>query len=257
MFRPRKVLACLLATAAGFTLALQSTRLVAGQSSGAPRTFEVASIKPNPSGEMSSRSGTRAGGRYIGSNMTLKGLIMQAYGLQHFQVIGGPGWSETDRYDINAKGEENVPESQIFLMLQSLLAERFKLKVHRETKESGIYFLVVGKNGVKLQAAAGTGSSFSVGNRKITAQGASMDDFTHALTMQLGQPVVDKTGVTGKYDLTLSWAPDAAAGTAGGDAAPSIYTVIQEQLGLRLEPGKGPVEVLVIDSAEKPTSDGH
>ena len=257
MLIPPKVLASLLVTATGFALAFHSTPHVGAQSNAAPPAFEVASIKPNTSGEMSSRAGTRAGGRYIGSNMTLKGLVMQAYGLQHFQVTGGPGWSETDRYDINAKGEENVPERQIFLMLQSLLAERFKLKVHRETKESGIYSLVVGKNGVKLQPAAGTGSSFSVGNRKITAQGASTDDFARALTMQLGQPVVDKTGVTGKYDITLSWAPDAAAVGAGSDASPSIFTVIHEQLGLRLEPGKGPVEVLVIDSAEKPKPDGR
>ena len=242
---------------AGFTLAFHLTSRVSAQSTGPQPAFEVASIKPNASGEMSSRSGTRPGGRYIGTNMSLKGLVMQAYGLQHFQVTGGPGWIETDRYDINAKGEENVPERQISLMLQSLLAERFKLKVHRETKESGIYSLVVGKNGVKLQPSSAQGVSFGVGGRKITAQGASMADLANLLTIQVRQPVLDKTGVAGRFDITLSWVPDAASATAGVDAAPSIFTVIQEQLGLRLEPGKGPVEILVIDSAEKPKPDGY
>src|SRR5262245_55761158 len=173
MLTGHKVLMSFLATVAGLTPAFHVTPRVAAQST-TPPAFEVASIKPNTSGEMSSRSGTRAGGRYIGTNMTLKGMVMQAYGLQDFQVTGGPGWVETDRYDINAKGEENVPERQIWLMLQSLLAERFKLKVHREKKESGIYSLVVGKNGAKLQTSTAKGGSLSVGGRKITAQGASM-----------------------------------------------------------------------------------
>jgi uncharacterized protein (TIGR03435 family) len=257
MLTEYKALTSFFVAVAGFTLLFHPVRRLAAQSSGAQPAFEVASIKPNTSGEPGSRSGTRAGGRYIATNMSLKGMVMQAYGLQSFQITGGPGWIETDRYDINAKGEENVPERQIWLMLQSLLTERFKLKVHRETKESGIYSLVVGKSGVKLQPSSATGGSFSVGGRKITAQGASMDDLANLLTMQVGQPVFDKTGVTGKFDITLSWAPDAASAAGGVEAAPSIFTVIQEQLGLRLESGKGPVETLVIDSAEKPTPDGH
>jgi uncharacterized protein (TIGR03435 family) len=255
MFTRHKLLASLLATAGGFTIVMQLTPNVAAQSSGARPAFEVASIKPNTSGEPGARSGTRPGGRYIAMNTSLKGMVMQAYGLQSFQITGGPGWLETDRYDVNAKGEENIPERQIWLMLQSLLADRFKLKVHREMKESGIYSLVVAKSGLRLQPSSATGVNFGVGGRKIVAQGASMDDLTNLLTIQLGQPVSNKTGVTGRFDITLSWAPDAA--TAGSEGAPSIFTVIQEQLGLRLESGRGPVEILVIDSAEKPTPDGH
>jgi uncharacterized protein (TIGR03435 family) len=255
MFTRHKLLASLLATAGGLTIVMQPTPNVAAQSSGARPAFEVASIKPNTSGEPGARSGTRPGGRYIAMNTSLKGMVMQAYGLQSFQITGGPGWLETDRYDVNAKGEENVPERQIWLMLQSLLADRFKLKLHRETKESGIYSLVVARSGLRLQPSSATGVNFGVGGRKIVAQGASMDDLTNLLTIQLGQPVSNKTGVTGRFDITLSWAPDAA--TAGSEGAPSIFTVIQEQLGLRLESGRGPVEILVIDSAEKPTPDGH
>src|SRR5262245_9243716 len=105
MSNEHKPLTSFVATVAGFVLACALTLHVAAQSTGAPPAFEVASIKPNTSGEMSSRSGTRPGGRYIGTNMSLKGLVMQAYGLQHFQITGGPGWIDTDRYDINAKGE--------------------------------------------------------------------------------------------------------------------------------------------------------
>src|SRR5262245_19844059 len=132
MFTEHKVLTSFLATVPGLTLAFHlSTHAAAQSATGSQPTFEVASIKRNISGEPGGRSGTRPGGRYFTTNTSLKGLVMQAYGLQNFQITGGQGWIETEKYDVNAKGEENVPDSQIRLMLQSLLSERFKLKVHR------------------------------------------------------------------------------------------------------------------------------
>jgi uncharacterized protein (TIGR03435 family) len=224
---------------------------------GARPAFEIASIKPNHSGEMGSRTGTRPGGLFIATNVSLKAMIMQAYNLQDFQVSGGPGWIDSDRFDVSAKAESDVPEEQIMLMLRLLLEKRFQLKAHRDTRERGIYALVVATNGPKLKKAEGTGYSFGVGGRKLTAQRASLSDLANILSIQLGRTVLDKTGLTDLYDITLSWAPTPGTSAESSrppadEAAASIFTAIQEQLGLRLEPSRGPVELLIIDGAQKP-----
>jgi uncharacterized protein (TIGR03435 family) len=224
---------------------------------GARPSFEAASIKPNRSGEMGSRTGMRPGGLYIATNVSLKSMILQAYNLQDFQVSGGPGWIDSDRFDVNARAGSDVPEDQILLMLRLLLEERFQLRAHRTTRETDVYALVAGKDGTKLTKAEGKGYSFGVGSRKLTAQGAALSDLANLLSMQLGNAVLDRTGLTGRYDLTLSWAPTSGTSTdglpsTGEEKAASILTALQEQLGLRLERTRGPVEVLIIDGAQPP-----
>jgi len=190
---------------------------------------------------------------------------MDAYELEPYQIIGGPKWMDSDRYDIAAKAEgEGTPaKAQVRLMLQALLADRFRLRVHRETREMLVYMLVIGKGGPKLkESATGSQSSFSLSSggplTEITVSRGSMEQLAiHLSSAGIGRPVLDRTGLTGSYDYKLRWtsgmsaAPDGTPADAGGQ--PSIFTAIQEQLGLKLESGKGPTELVVIDNVEKPS----
>jgi uncharacterized protein (TIGR03435 family) len=147
-------------------------------------------------------------------------------------------------------------------MFQQILADRFKLVAHHETRELPIYQLTIGKNGSKLKESAPDdpastkpsrkGIMFGPGRGKVTATGGSLSMFITALSRQLGRIIVDKTGLTGRYDFTLEWTPDDAA--PSDQSGPGIFTAIQEQLGLKLEPTKGPVDVIVIDHIEKPSA---
>ncbi len=185
---------------------------------------------------------------------------MTAYELEGYQLVGGPKWMDDDRYDIEARaGGESAPTSaQVQLMLQSLLADRFQLKFHRETKQLPEYELVVGKSGPKLKASAPESvKSLSFGDSGsvtvLTVSKGSMDQLAKQLgNSGLGRPVLDKTGLTGEYDYELRWSAE-PGGTDLADRPPSVVTAIQEQLGLKLESIKGPVETFVIDHAEKPS----
>jgi uncharacterized protein (TIGR03435 family) len=293
----------------------QDSQTGATQAKPVEKSFEVASIKPSEADPHQVRIGNSPGGRFSASGVTLKLLIQQAYDVRDFQIIGGPSWMSSDRYDIEAKGDSpDINREDMRLMLQSLLKERFKFQFHRETKELPIYELVVGKNGHKLKVSeiqpdtekkdkdtppssggdvgfkAGGGAGVGAGVRggvgsgvgggagrgntrmmmgggrgQVTAEGSPVAAIAVLLGQQLGRPVVDKTGLKGNYDFTLEWTPDetqrgfglgpvhegmpaAAEGTG-----PSIFTAIQEQLGLRLESAKGPVETIVIDKVDKPS----
>jgi uncharacterized protein (TIGR03435 family) len=255
--------------------------------------FEVASIKPSEGDGHMVRIQTSPGGRYTASGVTLKMLIQQAYDVKDFQITGGPAWMSTMAFDIVAKAENpDVNRDQIRQMLQSLLAGRFQLKFHLETRELPVYALVVGKSGHKLQLSAnqpekeatppdatkgnshvaggagGTakpvGAMMSMGRGQLNAQMVPISAFINMLAQQLGRPVIDKTDLKGNYDLKLEWTPDEShrvigggggveAAPTGDSSGPSIFTAVQEQLGLKLESQKGPVELLVIDSAEKPS----
>ena len=203
------------------------------------------------------------------------------------RLIGAPSWSDSESYDIDAKMEASVadalkklppPERQLARqrMLQALLADRFKLVLHTETKEFPVYSLSIAKNGPKLHEAkpddtyangyklpngkpAGAGfDSDEVG--KVTAQGVSIDNFARWLSRQVRRTVVDRTGLTGKYDFALQWAPEESDASGMPDSTStadssglSIFAALQQQLGLKLESGKGPVEIFVIDHAERPS----
>ncbi|MGA1983077.1 MAG: TIGR03435 family protein [Acidobacteriaceae bacterium] len=240
-----------------------------------PPAFDVVSIKPSKPGASGSNSNF-SNETYIASNVTLKEIIQyDAYEIPGPQILGIPPALERVTFDVQAKidpavyaqmkaqgGEQRYLQFQ--QMVQQLLADRFKLAVHTETRELPIYALTIAKNGPRLQPAKDPdgGTSFSSGRAgQLTAKGTTADQLAQKLTRsvsgELGRIVIDKTGLTGRYDLTLKWTPDLGAPpTLNGEpdtSAPSIFTAIQEQLGLKLEPAKGPVHVLVIDHAEMPT----
>jgi uncharacterized protein (TIGR03435 family) len=234
--------------------------------------FEVTIVKPSKSGESGSDSSFRSG-RFIASNVSLKNVIQyQAYGVPEIRIVGGPKWLNSARFDIEAKTDDAVVEQLRTLdrdqrrrltqgMFQQLLADRFKLSVHWETRELPVYDLVVARkdvlqpekhpeNGVHTSASTGT----------FSAEGVTMTDLARSLTQELsrelGRVIVDKTGIEGRYDVALKWTPDEGQPSADNgsvDAGPSLLTAIQEQLGLKLESSKGPVQVLVIDHVEMPT----
>jgi len=317
--------------AAGLSLAtvmagpIDTPRGHAGQQSGnsaaqaqaaPPTSFEVASIKPvaAENGVFRISMSTSPGGRYTAMRATASILIQQAYDVKDYQITNGPGWLTSQRYDIVAKADTpNIDREMLKVLLQSLLAERFQLQLHRETKELPIYALVVGKNGHKLRpsenqpaapkeaspgdpskpgqagvggavagrgmaAGAGAvgggaasggrgGSQIRIGRGQLNAQMVPVSSIAAMLSQQLGRPVVDRTEIKGNFDFELQWTPDETQRGMGfggierpvgdsplpsGDpAGPSIFTAVQDQLGLRLEATKGPVESLVIDRIEK------
>lgn len=233
-----------------------------------PAEFEVASVKPNATGGHNIRIQIEPGGRFVAENLTVRMLIQQAFGIRDFQIVGAPGWVNSEHYDIHAKAEGVTKVEQLKPPLQALLADRFHFQFHRDTKELPMYALVVAKNGPKLQEHAGESGDngpgmFRMGRGMINAQGVQMSLFVNQLANQIGRSVVDKTGLTGRYDIKLEWTPDENQTMAPRDSGteatpvdssgPSLFTALQQQLGLKLESQKGPVEIVVIDRIEKPT----
>jgi uncharacterized protein (TIGR03435 family) len=295
---------------AGLTavVGMQDAPRILAQSRQADQAFEVTSIKPNQS---CGGPGRRSGGLTSPGRMTLecaelRDLIVTAYGIYangstanprgfRMQVLGGPGWIDSDRYDIVAKAEGNPPRTQLYgPMLRALLEDRFQLKVHRETKEVPVYFLTIAKGGTRLQPAKegscistdinhplpqpapgqasprACGSQVTGSNGTFDMYGATMASLCIQLGIRLDRDVIDKTGIAGMFDIHLEvsradLAPRVLAGGAVGQVepstpvvapdstGPSIFTALQQQLGLKLESGRGPVEFLVIDHVEKPS----
>jgi uncharacterized protein (TIGR03435 family) len=238
--------------------------------------FEVASVKPNDSGSRASSSSTMPGGGFRATNITLRLLILTAYRLKGFQLIGGPDWLDSARFDIAARAPENTTQDQTLLMLRTLLEERFKFAAHGETKEQQVYALVPvridGTLGPKIKRSTldctATPSSQGCGmNTNTTSNsgmmkggGRSLSDLAGALgNFIVNRMVIDRTGLTGTYDFELSWTPDLQSTSLDGPPAastadaPSIFTTVQEQLGLRLDSQRGSVEFLVIDSLQRPS----
>ena len=267
-----------------------------GQSTPVTR-FEVASVKPNTAAVVRVMMvAPRPGGRLVAENAPLWMLIQNAYKLQRFQISGGPGWIDTDHFDIEAKAAGNASREQIFLMLQGLLEDRFKLKAHRETKELPVYALTAARGGFKLQPpkegscipvnpnapdapppppAPGQPLTLAPCGRIIITMNTSgiglrggripMPELIGILGTVMGRAVIDKTGITETFDVHLEFTPDESlAGLprppapgpipATDPAKPSIFAALQEQLGMKLESAKGPVEILVIDHVEKPSA---
>jgi uncharacterized protein (TIGR03435 family) len=221
--------------------------------------FEVASIKPH-AGPVTVSGGPFSSGprvRYVAVMLT--DLVTDAYGVRYEQVSGAPGWGDGPtgaRYDIEAKaeGDAKPAKEQLRQMLQSLLAERFRLKVRRETVDTPIYALVLAKGGSKLKAVdkgEGVRVRTSSAGQRIDGK-ATMEFLAQQLSIGAGRLVLDRTGLTGNYEFTLEWTPDNAA-PADDSPSISIFTAVQEQLGLKLEPAKAPVEMLIIEHAEMPT----
>jgi uncharacterized protein (TIGR03435 family) len=240
------------------SLAVCVTRTVYAQPAVTPR-FEVASVKPSNADPGS--SGVRTWhGRLEAKNVTLKRCIMGAYGVGPHQVFGGPDWLESDRFEITAKADKPIDDDAVFmLMLQDLLADRFKLVFHRETRTIRALVLEVTKNGPKLEKAeageAGTNTTSSNIGLSIDAHNTDMDLFAKVLAREIDLPVVNHTGLQGVFNFKLRWTPDKAmASDNRATEGASIFTAIQDQLGLRLRADKAPVEILVIDRVEKPSA---
>jgi uncharacterized protein (TIGR03435 family) len=219
--------------------------------------FEVAVIRPT-SADMNTGTSFNVfeGGRLRITNEPVKLLIRVAFQLQNSQIVGGPSWLDTDRYDIEAKTgrPERITPGQLSPLMQNLLAERFHLRFHRETREMAVGALMVAKGGPRLKAkvegeGAAMNTSGGPGTSQLIATGVSMELLAGYVANRLGRVVVDRTGLSDSYDFTLDWSPDPPPDSK----APTLITALQEQLGLRLERQKAPVEVLVIDGIERPS----
>jgi uncharacterized protein (TIGR03435 family) len=250
--------------------------------------FEVASVKPNKSGSTSSSLQLQPGGRIVATNVAVRLLIRNLYNVQADQIVGAPDWIESERFDIEAKADREYPPQadrpapELLAMMRNLLADRFKLAVRRESREQQVYALVAAKAGnalgpqirrVEVDCAAEAARALAarrgggpppssdankmspcsarVRPGQIVARGNTLEQLTRGLSQFLGRTVVDRTGLSGTFDIDLEWAPEETADARG----PSIFTAVQEQLGLKLESERAPVDVLVIDRVERPDPD--
>ena len=250
--------------------------------------FEVATIKPSDPGQRGSRTQLQPGGRVVISGVPVRDLMALAYRVRDFQITGGPSWMGTDGWDIEARAEEgsfspptaaqdpNTPDP-LSIRLQSLLEDRFQLKTHREKRELPIYELSVSKSGPKIkqsedQRVPGLGalppSQPGVvprgGMRRspgsLTASAVPVSQLAMALSLVLERTVADKTGLQGFYDIKLQWTPDSPPAARAGipepppdTNGPSIFTALQEQLGLTLSSARGRVDIIVVDSVQRPS----
>lgn len=283
------------------TLALISSAAAFAQKA-APLEFEVASIKPSDPNDQRMMFRMVPGGAINLHGITLKALVQQAYDVRDFQISGGSGWIGADKYDITAKAETTSAEAppdprqlseeqrktlqeQTRLRLQALLAGRFQLKIHHETKELPVYALVVAKNGPKLKEDRGENPGPGKGMMRMSpgqlvGQQVGMAFLAQSLAQMVSRTVLDQTGLKGTYDFELNFASDQGRGAVFGGGAgdgpppppppgagpglikdppppdpngPTIFTALQEQLGLKLESQKGAVDIIVIDHVEKPS----
>jgi uncharacterized protein (TIGR03435 family) len=241
-----------------------------GQEPPAPQKFDVATIRPaQPSSGPPFPSGGK--GEFRTAGVVLKLLVMLAWDVQEAQIVGGPDWMESLRWDITAKVEDygqTMTPNNTYPALRALLQERFGLKVHRETKEGPIFALVLAKGGSKLtpSTADGPGNQLygSVPSGHYVAKKTMVMRMFQQMAASLGRPVVDRTGLAGEFDFALNFDPASitnqglpgirplAQAQPGQSNEPGLFTAIQEQLGLKLEESKGPVEVLIVDSVEMP-----
>ena len=246
-----------------FAIALGISALAYAQSS--PPRFEAATIKPNRSDGKG--IGNRFGPELFSyTNVTLRSFISNIYNLKDYELLGTPNWANTEEWDIVARSDGPANMPQKFEMAKTLLAERFQLKFHRETRELPTYTLITLKNGPKFQQPKDDEpSGLRIADGLMVGHKYDISTFARLLSGHLNIPVLDKAGLSGVYDFELKWSPAPNEGNfvpnsngvgppeAIDLSGPTIFTALQEQLGLKLESARGPVEVLVIDSVQKPT----
>jgi uncharacterized protein (TIGR03435 family) len=255
------------------SLAAMLAVLAQGQSGKAKRpAFDVASVKPNTGGGGGFSMGTK-NGRLTATNVPVRMLIVKGFHVKEFQLSGGPGWLDSERYDVVAKtSDTSISDDNLWLLLQPLLADRFKLRFHRETKQLPVYSLVVAKGGPKLrlhvpvegQDETTVSGRMGSGKSSLDAKKVSAAKLADMLGDRMDRTVIDRSGLKGEYDFKLEWAQEHPGEPMGssmlgglqeqlGLSGASIFTALQDQLGLRLESAKGPVEIIVIDGVEKAT----
>jgi uncharacterized protein (TIGR03435 family) len=223
-----------------------------GQTPNAP-AFDVASVKRTPQDQHTLRTDyCSAGGRFTVSGTPVMWSLKYAFRLKDYQVAGAPDWLNAfdSAYDIEAKPAVSVDNTQCRLMLQSLFNDRFRLAQHRETRDSSVYLLTIGRNGVKMheggQVLLNKSIQIGASGKPDWPDGWTTSFLASYLSNFTGRPVVDETGLTAKYGVELEFS------RRDGDDHPDIFTAVQDQLGLKLQPGKAPIEMLVIDHIEKP-----
>lgn len=248
------------------------------QSPDSALAFDAASIKRSQSAPGAATGVlNQPGGRLVATNATLRLLIRAAYQRQSFQIVEGPVWLDTDHFDIQARGDATATPAQMRSMLQMLLVTRFHLVVHSNQREMPIFYLVVAKTngalgpqmhvatqdcatrppspGIPPPPGGGGGCGIGGGRGRVSGRGVTTAQIATSLSATLNTIVQDQTGLTGTYDLDLTWTPDAPAGVSAPIDGPTIFAAMPEQLGLKLEPAKASIDVLVVDGAAPPRED--
>ena len=250
-----------LIAATGFPLAAQQPPSAA---------FEVVSVKPRTSDDGRWTLTMQPGGRLVAINVPLRLVIRTAFNVQNDQIVGVPDWLDADRFDINAKAPDDIRPDQIAPMMQALLAHRFNLTTHHDMREVPVFAL----QRVRRDDSLGTGlrptacpaleidlkepkpcANINPAPNILTMRGAPIATFAQYLAPYVNRVVVDRTGLDGRYDIVLKWSAEQQQQQTPKDDLPSLFTALQEQLGLKLESSKAMVDVLVIDSVERPTPD--
>lgn len=246
---------------------LAAWTLCAALAAQAPSSFDAATVRPSGP-DSATRRFMIQGRRFVTLKTSLADLIQFAYGLHPHQILNGPKWIESDKFDVvgATAGQVKPSEREYMAMMASLLTSRFQLRFHREKREMPVYALIVARGGPKLKLSESDPKAFPSlafhGRGQLVATNSKLADLAWELqSAVLDRPVVDQTGLTSRFDFALTWAPDEfqksnlTGGAPAADAVPPLFTAIQEQLGLRLEPARSSVEVMVIDGVAPPSED--
>ena len=241
---------------------------VRAQSADAERPrFDVASVKPNKNSEGVIRFAVQPGGRMVLTDIPVKQLIRAAYTLQLYQIVDAPSWTESERFDITGVTERELRDNLTWspggtyalvqLMMQSLLADRFGFRAHFEERQGQVYALVLddksrAAKGLAPAKPCGTACAMQIGSGTLRAPNVELPLLAELLSQLTGRPVTDETGLAGSFEVNLRWTPESQEATSD---APSLFTALPEQLGLRLDARRGPIRMLVIDSVDRPTAD--
>src|SRR5687768_16305064 len=241
---------------------------VRAQSDAERPRFDVASVKPNKNSEGVIRFAVQPGGRMVLTDIPVKQLIRAAYTLQLYQIVDAPPWTESERFDITGVTERELREDNLTwspggkyalvqLMMQSLLADRFNFRAHFEERQGQVYALVLADKERAAQGLAparpcGADCAMQIGSGTLRAPNVELPLLAELLSQLTGRPVTDATGLTGAFEINLRWTPESQEATTD---APSLFTALPEQLGLRLDARRAPIRMLVIDSVDRPTAD--
>ncbi len=226
--------------------------------------YEVSSIRPNKTGDLIFRI-TPAGNRFVARDVSLFTLIQWAYKLQQSRISGAGAWTKSERFDVEATAPKALSNDRHRLVLQALLADRFRLETRWETRRMPVYELSARKGTSKLKQSTCMGTpsfenpcgTFGGSLGTISARAATLDVLAQTLSGILGREVLNKTGIQGTYNFNLNWTPDTAAGAGGVNGTGedlSIFTAVREQLGMKLTPTAGPVEILIVVDARRPSA---